>query len=183
MERKISQFMFCLLDKGSRLFFKYVKRKIHQVTFGKIDLNNSFLQNDINPWSTEDVRTEWMTQKPLNTIFPQDTVKKWQRILPTWFHCLLAGLGVSMPILAQSSQKCNSSLVLCLPGPAWPSPGRCHRALGSQSSPAPGLQPPPAAKAPHPPHTSLQAQGEKQGPDSDQNWRQKAFSWETWDKR
>lgn len=74
MEREISQFMFCLLEKGSRLF-KYLKREIHQVTFGKIDLNNSFLQNYINPWSMENVRTHWMPQKPLNTIFPQDTEK------------------------------------------------------------------------------------------------------------
>lgn len=92
MERKISQFMFCLLDKGSRLFFRYLKRKIHQVTFGKIDLNNSFLQNDINPWSTEDVRTQWMSRKPLNTIFPQDTAKKNGRgfFLPGFIVCLLA---------------------------------------------------------------------------------------------
>lgn len=138
MEREIFQFMFCLLDKVSRLFFKYLKREIHQVTFGKIDLNNSFLQNVVNPWSMENVRTQWMS---LNTILPQDTVKNCQS-LPSCFHCELTGLGVSMPILAQASQKWNSILhsgfSACLAQPEdSPAPGWCHRALGGPRAPLP----------------------------------------------
>lgn len=113
--------MFCLLDKGSRLFFKYLKRNIHQVTFGKIDLNNSFLQNDINPWSTEDVRTQWMSQKPLNTISPQDTVKKMAEdssylvsLFACWLGCFHAH---SCPAIPEVQFK--SGFVL-----AWPSLAR-----------------------------------------------------------
>lgn len=52
----------------------------------------------------ENIRTQNATEASVHH-FSQDFVKNWKRSLPTWFHCELTGLGISMPILAQGSQE------------------------------------------------------------------------------